>query len=328
MYLMEFLWGINHKNFPNMCPYFWLSVVNVILSPLLIPIIGTFKALRKLNERLVERKKVKRTEEKETRIARYLSLIRKGELNADIEKAIKYETDYYSLSGNQRAKGNEIFSTIRRSISREDSVKWIDLLEQRRKSLEQVKDIARVEQRERDRAYNELINKKRKRKGKRRAVWNKITKPFRSKYTKQQLIGMWTVRIKFVFNVLKYALLIVLSAGVAWGLHWLYFNVSPSTWDWRGIGKALGAVGIGILVVGAVIGIIALIRWIVLQLNLYFTRKPIKITWLKYILYIFYPFIIFKWIYLGIRWCLHQVRAFWRLLMSLKKDNCPAIEWE
>ncbi len=32
MKLMNFIWGYTEKDFPNMCPFFWLSVLNVIIA--------------------------------------------------------------------------------------------------------------------------------------------------------------------------------------------------------------------------------------------------------------------------------------------------------
>jgi ABC-type multidrug transport system fused ATPase/permease subunit len=36
--LMKYIWGFESKEFTHMCPYFWLSVFNVIISPLFLPI--------------------------------------------------------------------------------------------------------------------------------------------------------------------------------------------------------------------------------------------------------------------------------------------------
>lgn len=47
--LMNFIWGYNERDFPNMCPYFWLSVLNCII----VIIIGIPYLLYKLSKILL-----------------------------------------------------------------------------------------------------------------------------------------------------------------------------------------------------------------------------------------------------------------------------------
>ena len=67
MKLMTTIWGYDHHDFPNMCPYFWLSVLNVIIAPVffifvllapffvkLLEIIDAYKERRKIQCRQKE----------------------------------------------------------------------------------------------------------------------------------------------------------------------------------------------------------------------------------------------------------------------------------
>lgn len=36
--LMKYMWGFTHKDFSHICPYFWLSIFNVIISPIFLPV--------------------------------------------------------------------------------------------------------------------------------------------------------------------------------------------------------------------------------------------------------------------------------------------------
>lgn len=38
MRLMTYIWGLKHYHFSHLCPYFWLSIVNVIISPVFLPL--------------------------------------------------------------------------------------------------------------------------------------------------------------------------------------------------------------------------------------------------------------------------------------------------
>ena len=36
--LMKYIWNLGPRDFDYMCPYFWLSVFNVIIAPVVLPI--------------------------------------------------------------------------------------------------------------------------------------------------------------------------------------------------------------------------------------------------------------------------------------------------
>lgn len=38
MKLMTYIWGLKHYHFSHLCPYFWLSIFNVIISPVFLPV--------------------------------------------------------------------------------------------------------------------------------------------------------------------------------------------------------------------------------------------------------------------------------------------------
>lgn len=61
MKLMHRIWGYNYYDFPNMCPYFWLSVLNVIIAPLFflgVILIPVFIKLGDLIEMFAEKRKI------------------------------------------------------------------------------------------------------------------------------------------------------------------------------------------------------------------------------------------------------------------------------
>jgi hypothetical protein len=43
--LMRYIWGLSHDDFSHICPYFWLSIFNVIVSPVLLPIMFGFRSI-------------------------------------------------------------------------------------------------------------------------------------------------------------------------------------------------------------------------------------------------------------------------------------------
>lgn len=59
--LMKEIWGYTHRDFPNMCPYFWLSIFNVLISPIYflskattLIVLFIIKPIRKVGTRWVE----------------------------------------------------------------------------------------------------------------------------------------------------------------------------------------------------------------------------------------------------------------------------------
>lgn len=43
--LMHYIWGLRYHDFSHICPYFWLSIFNVIISPIFLPLKFTFWTL-------------------------------------------------------------------------------------------------------------------------------------------------------------------------------------------------------------------------------------------------------------------------------------------
>jgi len=43
--LLKYTWGLDHKSFSHICPYFWLSVFTVMISPVFVPIKFFFRTI-------------------------------------------------------------------------------------------------------------------------------------------------------------------------------------------------------------------------------------------------------------------------------------------
>lgn len=348
MYLMEFLWGLTHVNFPNMCPYFWLSVMNVIISPLAIPLWFIVKSIRITRRTYVENKRIRLAEERQVRILKYKELLAQGIRFKELLLASKYE-----LSDKQSKRAEKKSFNARTELLRDldsDSLRiyYTRLnemrLERRKKKEEAFRETA--PERARKAMYQKVLRdrkqkayrlkgkrehhryiKKNKRKirwNKRWAKWNRFWAPIKlSHIRKQQLIGKWTLRIKTFFKYFKYVIYAVLLVGVVYGGWWL------TTFDYGWVvGVPWGLIWYWSWRVVVVIALIITIMTGIGRLSEYLKYNPIKLPWLKKILYIFYIFYPLVLLWKGLCWIGRGFKRLWHLLMALKKDNCPAIEWE
>lgn len=346
MYLMEFLWGLNHTNFPNMCPYFWLSVANIIISPVAIPLWALIKVMRRSIESYAAYLVRKEKEEREARILKYKELLLQGIKFKELRLVVNYyDGNHDDLNKRQQKQAKKIYSEFVSNLDMEQlrlyyEQREIILAERKKKNYELW--LSKAPEREAEAKREDLawehdqIKKARKKRkflkkqerNKRWEIrwnkWEKFTSPIRPDYaTKQRWIGKWTLRIKFIAKLLKYVLWIVLTATALIGIWWLT-ALDYSTFTWAATFNVLKVIGFCLLVIGIIIGIIFLI----IRISEYFKYHPIKLPWLRKILYIFYVFYPLIWVWKGFCWLGRGIRRLWELLMALKSNNCPAIEWE
>ena len=43
--LMRYIWGFRPQDFSHMCPYFWLSILNFFISPVVLPVKFTIQVI-------------------------------------------------------------------------------------------------------------------------------------------------------------------------------------------------------------------------------------------------------------------------------------------
>lgn len=348
MYLMEFLWGLNHTNFPNMCPYFWLSVVNVLISPICVPLWFFVKSIRIINRSLKEKRQRRLEEEREERIQRYKALLLQGvkfkellisakwELDDDLSKKERKVSRFFrdeildDLNSEERQHYYTLLNKLRVEREVKKAEKYLQEAPQREKQriyqqkLQQHKDKEKAKKRIRLKEKEEKRHKKYERKNKRRQKWKQFWAPVKLSHSrKQQLIGMWTIRIKMFFKAVKFILLICLAMASILGI-WKLTTLDYS-WvieiPWLSVWWFTWRILLGMLVP-------ILLFKLVKHIGEYLEYHPIKLPWLKkilYILYIFYPIVLlWKGIFLvGV-----GIGKLWSLLMTLKSDNCPGIDWE
>jgi hypothetical protein len=350
IYLMEFLWGLTHQNFPNMCPYFWLSVANVIIAPVAIPLWALIKFIRISRRTYAERKRIRLEEEREAKVLRYKELLAQGIRFKELIQAAEWELIPYGKQSKKqmritgKAKTELLnslnFNELQIYYTRIDEIKaerkikadkaYFDATPQREKAAEYVR--IKFERNAKQRAKKEAKKKLKRNKRWDRKLrwnvrwenWNKFWSPIKMSHArKQQLIGKWTIRIKFVFKVFKY-ILYAIGVGVVVLLIWWLTTLNYSSWTWISIMPILKVIGIIVLTNAILVGVI----YLCIRIAEYLKYHPIKLPWLKKILYILYVLYPFVWLWQGLCWFGRGLKRLGNLILALKSNNCPAIEWE
>lgn len=316
--LMKFVWGYDPKDFRNMCPYFWLSVVNVICLPLLL-VIMVFILLGKGIVKLTQLSQASVDRACDTRIMKWAAKKTENWWKDDdlimvVGKYIEpdsYGNDGFYFYGDEKArKYREFFN----ALSAEDKKKLWDRYDAR---LAEIKAEAAKAQREQwDRQQHEA-EKKRLRDSS-RAV----------------RIGKATVVIKTVFKILVWPILAFI------GYLFFLLIVSATKWDYSwipGMFYCLYVVfgtllGLGLLVYS----ILVFSRWMNCKLQgvcIPCEERRRKIargfkfcfSWLRFFGVVRWPFI---WVGRFFRSIWRGIVFLWDIMIAFKQNNCPAIEWE
>jgi len=307
--LMEFVWGYKATDFRNMCPYFWLSVVNIVfILPILIAkffIVGI-----KLAGRLLGAIITSVDSACESKAAIWLE---------DKVDKVFQDTDYADLVINAGITWGDTKS--HRNLRKV----WFNIPVMRRQELVKAYEIRKelwaVDEAKVAEERRELNKLKREREEKGRA-------------SKAARIGKITMIIKKVVNIIKWpvfaGLLYLLYIGVVF-----LFNLFTSL-DYSWIPNFLYDMYI---VIGTAVGIVLFLipvcyfaSWISCRLKGMCLPCEIRqekliafFMWFKWLAFTIYPFI-------GLWWLLKQlwsgIVTFIELLIAIKQDNCPGVEWE
>ncbi len=355
MSLMTYIWGYKYYDFRNMCPYFWLSVFNVLIAAIPVITIKTFWLLLKLLRKKVlllldtisnvyddycYRQDEIWREKIRAEVAASIANPKEGDIldkwirNAKLRKSnpfwIKMDSKLINLIDN--------------------FIDWNDRQTSFSMKTDEPHNVV-IAHSELQKLFNErkdrweAIEHEAKKKKKEREEQEYLAKAARAKR-----IGQLTTKIKASAKWIAAGLLLFAS-------YWLFklvklIVVIVSNWNWSQIIiSTLFVLKIAIIAIFAVIAA-AIICFIL--------AKTIKFLWCKYgkyctpceerknVLAKFFIHIIAIILYLFVNiyptrydqpvapgpislffiWCWRGIREFWSILMALKKDNCPAIEWE
>ena len=244
--LMKTIWGYNHTDFPNMCPYFWLTLFNILLVIVgYVPYLVFTKLIRPIIEGISEvNYKIKeycRTREKnwiDNFVDKLLANDFKAfeELETDSKTLAKVKWDskvlYYArytqcnrkdLKGFDSEMLDKIFS-LRESFKKWDAMKAEKLHK---------RELFLAEQRSREQILKDEAIARRKR------------------------IGEITVKLKFLFKTLGGIIVVAALSGIMFLFYKL--GLILSVLNWAVIGKHIGIVLAALALVFSIGGAIYLL---------------------------------------------------------------------
>lgn len=316
--LMKRVWGYDPEDFRNMCPYFWLSVVNVVCLPLILVIAG-FIVLILAIKKLTEASQASIDRACETKIVKWAA--KKTEnwwKDEDLIMAVGknlHTSPWFSLPEFDSYKQKDAkYRKFYEALSPEDKKKLWDKYDARIKEIKEAQHKAEVERWERERVEAE---KKRLRDA-----------------TRAVRIGKATVVIKTIFKIIIWPILLFIA-------YLLYLiGVEVVSWDYSWVGPffyflylAIGTIlGVGLFLYS----LFVFSSWISCKLQgvcipCEARRKAIVkffkfcFGWIKY-------FSIVKWPFIWIGRFFHSIWKgivfLWDIMIAFKQNNCPAIEWE
>ena len=306
--LMKWIWGFDHTNFYNMCPYFWLSVFNItFIFPILLIkgivfvsnlMIELWCSIDDSIQTICDKKAEKWYEEYKKKL--------------ETDPAFQLEVTRYINSSSYIPTG--FSKKIRQNLGK---LYWGLSLEKREELL--------------DIFHNYSISQEKVREERRALEEEKRQKENLKKQNKQIKIAALTMRIK---TISKYVAILI-------GLAAIYYSVRGIIWlitlDWSFFFNVLYFT---YLVLGTVVGLILILRTIV-SIIAYISCNYLKycipcvdrrrklLAFFKYMAYILYPF---KWLWYGVRligiFIYNIFKTAIEFIIAMKQNNCPAIEWE
>lgn len=102
MRLMTRIWGYDHYDFSNMCPYFWLSVLNVIIAPVFFLFVLFLPLIIKIKEIIEENAKQRRIACREAEQKWIEDIIKKVRENPSDPIVDKIARSYYNWDKDKR----------------------------------------------------------------------------------------------------------------------------------------------------------------------------------------------------------------------------------
>lgn len=300
--LMKFVWGYTPNDFPNMCPYFWLSVFNVVFILPILPIKLLGVIIFGLSI-MIEQSKKNVEQACDNKATRWMAdklerLWIDEELATNVARVGMILSDRSWVS-----KSDEKYEKIYWGLSQEDRMK---IVETYREKLERI-------QKEYEDAYEA-----------------RRTAKLRAEADRKATIGRMTVGIKKVFNIVIWPILLFI-------LYLLYKLVTMAiTWDYSWISTALyviyicGGTGLGVYFIIYSVRIFGAwveckLRGACLPCEIRKRRLNKFFGYFSFLRYAANPFILIGLFFIGI-W--KGLVLFKDIIVAFKQNNCPSIDWE
>lgn len=329
MKLMHFIWGYTYRDFPNMCPFFWLSLLNVMI----VILIGIPYLLFKLTDFVLGKpcmllikgigEYTKSSKEKVTKYCddqkdnwtkNFLSRLESGDEKAfaafSTSKKVRNKIEEYDYWLCDAIKHKEYAHNVRTSN--------ITLAKKLNKLYEEWK----VKEKAKQKLIHELTVKK----------WNIIhEKEIQAKARRQEIAKM-TVKLQFVFKGLAY---VFGTAGIILALYLLgSLAMLLTTLPW---GPIMMWTFVGLIVAFCILSAYVIVYYFVKLV------QYLICTWGPYCIPCeerresignFFGAIVDGIVWLlkplgrGLYWLGRGIKSLWELLMMIKANNCPAIDWK
>lgn len=287
--LMKFIWGYSHYDFSHICPYFWLSVLNVVIFIPICIIKGlkgvfnfVFAGLGNTIENIADNVADKKRDNKYNWKQVTIENIRNG-----------INLEYYAKLNLDRSC-NRKYARLINDLYHDDS--FAEILAK----IQKLREEYELAEEQRQLKYqNELKAITIKNKAKITKIVN-IVKPI-SLYILYLLAGFTLAFVGFGLYELG---ILLYNIGV-----W-FANLPFSTICWSDV----------FVVISSVFGVIFLIIGLIYLVSKYEDccecqdRVKKFFSYFKYLIYLGYP--------------IYLIYKFFELLVIMLKDNCPAIDWK
>ncbi len=324
--LMHWIWNYHYWEFRNMCPYFWLTVFNCVF---IIPI-AIVKITQKVCISLAgviddwQADYRARCEYKEEQARRqFVKELEQLQDYTDFSSVPKDKLELLKKARDNNNRMDDRFHDPRaiafRSINydlRRKFEGWLDDFDDLLWNQEHEK---RKIKKEEDRKRKEKIN----------ALLTPV------KQNSAKAISQLTILVKFVLKLTAGAILVGIGYLIYLGVQF------AANWNWPKIGLyAIASILAAAIIILAGIIIFLICRWIVIFIAYLVCRYgpyciPCErrrtklyngfITFLDYVLVLFYPFVVL-WNILKALWS--GLKLLWQVIVALKQNNCPGIEWK
>jgi hypothetical protein len=297
MRLMNWMWGYHYYDFPNMYPYFWLSLANLVLAPFkALTVLVIFPILHKLGDIVDHWSDMydKKCLEKEQK---WLEEVRaKIKANPNDPIIDKIVNSLYKGSKSSLYSAPKVYRNL---YHRHDELG--NLIHDK---------------------LHKLYNLKREEKWK---AQEEAKQPVSKPKTTRSIISKDTILVKTIAKAIGG----VIGLFSLYGLYLLGMWIL--TWNWSKIGEVsfeililtvLAAIVLGILV-GLVLSVKIFITWFWCKygeacIPCSERREKLGNFFITIGKGVAYPFI----------WLFRGLSLLWEVLMALKQNNCPAIDWE
>ncbi len=306
--LMKRIWGYETNDFTNMCPYFWLSIINVIIVPFFFFGIGFYKVILFCGKpflwildqiiKSIDKHDQECRDRNQLWIDEQLVIIKKEIAEGKLTDALRRMYENKDTSNKSNKKYENLYWNLHWRDREFIEEFWFKERKERRvqKSLEEVKKATVIK-------------------------------------TSRQEIAQYTKYTKIIGKVIVVSLIAVLAYFLLWGLWTVLslFFIWVTSLGWKGIINfiAFWSMTAGIVVLLGII-LVELVKvlgkgfyWLACKYGTYCIpceKRRNKIA--NFFSSIFTP------IGKGFIWFFTGIITLWEIAVAMKQDNCPGIDWE